>query len=276
MIPLATDTLEPQPRSRTFGLANWRGLASLIEREAKRGLQDYHYQILGPILSSLLYLAIFGIALHQANTPMPDLIGFVIPGLVIFAAFDKAYESAAGSLIFDKHLRMIEDILMAPLGAAERVLGYAFGNAAAGLAIGLCVALAAAFFAPNGPFAIDIFAPAALLYFAAMGVLMGALIGLVAGIWAQKWDHYTAIHTFLLLPLAFLSGLFYPIGILPPVAETLVRFNPLFYMIDGFRYGMSGTAAADPGLGAAILALCVLALGFLAYWRLKRSSRLRP
>jgi ABC-2 type transport system permease protein len=260
---------------RRFGAVNWLGLATLTKREASRGLKDYNYQILGPVVSSLLYLAVFHLAIRttagssgETNT---DLLNFIAPGLIVFVACEKAFENACGSFIFDKHERVMADLLMAPLSSAERVCGYLAGACLAGSAVGLAVALITLFFAD-----LTVSQPWALVFFAIMGTMLHGLIGILVGIWAEKWDSYAAVHTFLLLPLSFLSGLFYRVENLPALAQDLVRLNPVFYIIDGFRFGMTGAASSDPLTGVYVLLGVNAALFALAYVWFRRGYRLKP
>lgn len=260
----------PQPRQ--FGTVNWIGVFSLTRRQLRNGLADYHYQILGPVVSSLLYLAVFHVALTTLqNGGSGDMLHFIAPGLIIYAACEKAYESSAATLILDKHERVIVDMLMAPLTALERSIAYAIGASGSGLSVGLAVALATLLFTwfhpVNG---------AALLYFAVAGTVMHGLIGTLVGIWAQKWDQYAAIHTFLLLPLSFLSGVFYRVDTLPAAAQWLIGFNPIFYVIDGFRWGMSGVSVSTPLIGGGIVLLVDLALFLSVYLCFRRGYRLKP
>ncbi len=256
---------------RRFGSVNWLGLATLTRREAFRGLQDYNYQILGPVVSSLLYLAVFHLALGTMNAGDSGLVDFIAPGLIIFVACEKAFECVCGSFIFDKHERVMADLLMAPLSPLERVCGYLGGSCAAGIMVGAAVALASLLFAD-----LALFHAGALAFFALMGTMLFGLIGILVGIWAEKWDSYAAVHTFLLLPLSFLSGLFYRVESLPEAAQQIVRFNPVFYVIDGFRFGMTGTGSADPLTGGAVLIPVNAALFVLAFLWFRRGYRLKP
>ncbi|WP_374653298.1 ABC transporter permease [Dongia sp.] len=260
-------------RRRRFGAVNWLGLFTLTRREASRGLKDYNYQILGPVVSSLLYLAVFHLALRTTGTDgsNADLLNFIAPGLIVFVACEKAFECACGSFIFDKHERVMADLLMAPLSAVERVCGYLGGSCLAGLMVGVAVAIVTLIFAE-----LTLFHAGALLFFALMGTMLHALIGILVGIWAEKWDSFAAVHTFLLLPLSFLSGLFYRIDSLPETAQHLVRLNPVFYVIDGFRFAMTGTGSADPWTGALVLLTVNASLFALALAWFRRGYRLKP
>jgi len=196
---------------------------------------------------------------------------FIAPGLVVFVANEKAFENACGSFIFDKHERVMADLLMAPLSPIERVLGYLGGAVTAGWVVGAAVAAAALWFAPLGLH--DLAAP---VFFGPIGTVLHGLIGILVGIWAERWDSYSAVHTFVLLPLAFLSGLFYRVEELPPLGRVLVSFNPVFYVIDGFRYGMTGEASAPLATGVAVLLSVNLVLFGLAWAWFRRGYRLKP
>jgi ABC-2 type transport system permease protein len=255
---------------RRFGAVNGLGLATLVKREASRGLKDYNYQLLGPAVTALLYLAVFRLALHNDETGQL-LINFIAPGVIIFSACEKAYESAAGSFIFDKHEKIIADMLMAPLTPFERLVGYVSADCLGGLAVGVAVAMVTLVFADLGAAH-----PWAIVVFGLLGMILHSLVGLLVGIWAEKWDQFSAIHTFLLVPLSFLSGVFYPIQALPAAFQEIMLWNPLYHAIAGFRYGMSGTEAGDPLTHVLVLAGVNLVLAVWAYLWFRSGYKLKP
>jgi ABC-2 type transport system permease protein len=255
---------------RRFGAVNGLGLATLMKREASRGLSDYNYQLLGPAVTALLYLAVFRLALHNDETGQL-LINFIAPGVIIFSACEKAYEAAAGSFIFDKHERIIADMLMAPLTPLERLTGYVGADCLGGIAVGLTVAIMTLVFADLGAAH-----PWAIVAFGLLGMIFHSLVGLLVGIWAEKWDQFSAIHTFLLVPLSFLSGVFYPIEALPAAFQQVMQLNPLYHAIAGFRYGMSGTEAGDPLTHVLVLVGVNLVLGAWAYRWFRSGYKLKP
>jgi len=255
---------------RRFGAVNGLGLATLVKREASRGLADYNYQLLGPAVTALLYLAVFRLALHGDDSGKA-LIDFIAPGLIIFSACEKAYESAAGSFIFDKHERIIADMLMAPLTALERLLGYVGADCLGGLAVGVVVAVVCLVFANLG-----LAHPWAIIVFGLLGMSLHSLVGVLVGIWAEKWDQFSAMHTFILVPLSFLSGVFYPLSALPAPFQAVMHLNPIFHVIDGFRYGMTGQNAGEPLVHVAVLVGVNLALGWWAYRWFRSGYRLKP
>jgi ABC-2 type transport system permease protein len=255
---------------RRFGAVNGLGLATLMKREASRGFSDYNYQLLGPAVTALLYLAVFRLALHNDATGQL-LINFIAPGVIIFSACEKAYESAAGSFIFDKHEKIIADMLMAPLTPFERMAAYVGADCLGGLAVGVAVAVVSLVFAELGAAH-----PWAIVVFGLLGMMFHSLVGLLVGIWAEKWDQFSAIHTFLLVPLSFLSGVFYPIQALPAVFQDVMQWNPLYHAIAGFRYGVSGTDAGDPLIHALVLLGVNLVLSAWAYRWFRSGYKLKP
>jgi ABC-2 type transport system permease protein len=256
---------------RRFGAVNWIGCLSLMRLRFKSGFSDLHYTILGPIISNALYLLLFVIASSSlTDLDSTALVTFIAPGLVSVTIAHRAFEVSGANLIFEKHHNTHADWMMAPLTAGERAACFALSSTISGMVIGSGVALMTLLFVPA-----SIAHLWAVLFFAvAMGMMHG-LIGILLGIWAAKWDQYEALLTFVLLPLAFLSGVFAPVTTMPDLAQRMIVFNPIYYVIDGFRYGVTGTASADLRLSIAIaiainIALFVWVLAWLrSGYRLK-------
>lgn len=269
----AARSLWPAPVLRQFGAVNWVGAYAFYRRELLRVLKFYPESVFGPTAMSLLYLAVFHFALGGEGVTMGGLplAEFVAPGLVIYTICERAFDTSSISILFDKLEGMIADLLMAPLSAAERTLAYAGSAASAGLVIGAVVLAAQSLFVPMA------FAdPVAILAYAALGALLHGLAGIVVGLWAAKWDHYAAATTFFVMPFGFLSGTFYSMESLPPVGRAVVQLNPVFYAIDGFRYGVTGHAEASLATGAAVLVAVNAALGLVVYRLIRRGYRVKP
>ena len=159
---------------------------------------------------------------------------------------------------------------MAPLTPTEKAACFALSSTIGGMAVGVAVALMTLLFVPAAVANLG-----ALLFFALATGMMHGLIGTLLGIWAAKWDQYTALHTFVLLPLAFLSGVFAPVASMPETAQTLIAFNPIFYLIDGFRYGAIGEASADLRLSVGVaVAVNAGLFAWVHYW-LRTGYRLK-
>jgi len=257
---------------RTFGPVNWIGLASLYRRDLWRLQKNYLDSLLGPAVANLIFMLVLKVAAggSGASAGGLPLADFVAPGLIVFAAGEQAFSAACVFVLFDKLEGMIADVIMAPLSTGERVAGLA-GAAVTSGAISAAAAAAALW-----PFA-DILPahPAALLYFLLAGNLMLGLAGIIAGMWARKWEHYAALLAYFLIPFSYLSGMFYSTGHLPEIARRLIAANPLYYVIDGMRYGVTGVAENEVWPGAILILALDLALGSLAYGLLRRGWRIK-
>ena len=239
----------------TPAAANWIGLWTLYMREVRRFTKVYMQTILAPLMSTSLFLAVFSLALGSAarsvgNTPF---IEFLAPGLVIMAISQNSFANTSSSLMTAKIQGSIVDTLMAPLTAFEIHFGLTMGGVTRGIVVGCAVALAMHVFVGLG-----IHSLTHIVFHAVMASMMLAQLGVLGAIWAEKFDHISAVTNFVITPLSFLSGTFYSIQRLPEAAQTLAQFNPFFYMIDGFRYGFIGYA--DGNIAAGVVAMAAINL----------------
>jgi ABC-2 type transport system permease protein len=251
---------------------NWLGLWALYRRQMSAFLKLGVETIGAPVVSSLLFLAVFVLALAGREEMLPGVgvAQFVAPGIAAFALAHNAFEMAAFPVLHDKLEGMIQDLVMAPLSAAELVAGYLLSAVSAAL-ISLGVILAAvSIFVPLPMAAVGL-----ALGFALLLAMLFGLLGLLVGLWADKWEHYSAAETFLILPLGLLSGSFFSIQVLPATGQALLRANPVFYGIDGFRAGILGHAESQIWLGAAILIAIEVVLGVLVWHLFARGYKIR-
>jgi len=259
--------------TRLSGPVNWLGLQTLCARETQRFLKVYAQTIVAPVVTALIFFAIFTLALGRENevaSGMPFAL-FLTPGLVMMSMIQNAFANTSSSLMIAKIQGNIVDILMPPLSPAELTIGYALGGMARGMLVGVATTLALA------PFVgFHMHAPLFILFHGIAASLLLALLGTIFGIWAEKFDHIAAVTNFVIMPLAFLSGTFYSIDRLPGAWQWLANANPFFYAIDGFRYGMTGHADGPLGIGLAVLTLINLGLLFLCYWMFKTGYKLKP
>ncbi|MET4807800.1 ABC transporter permease [Limibacillus sp. MBR-115] len=256
-------TLQP----RAFGALNSIGLWTLFWRCVSRFLKEAVETIGGPMVSGGLFLGVFAVAYTPGTILEGGLlpVTFVAPGIIIFALAHSAFEFGAVPLLYDKLEGMIGDIVSAPLSAGEMMLGYVLGAAVVGLIVGCAV------FLTLTPFAgFSFAAPQISLLFAMLTAVLFGLIGVLAGLWADRWEHYAATDTFMILPLGFLSGAFFPTTSLPDLAAMAIRLNPVFYLVDGFRYGLIGKSESNLLVGFLVL---VGVITFLA-WLCARLFRL--
>ena len=260
------------PRPRDLGLVNWRGLGMLTTREISRFAKVHVQTLTAPVVTTLLYYAIFAVALGGAGRMIGSVpyLEFLAPGLIMMSMAQNAFANTSSSLVISKVQGNIVDVLMPPLSAMEIVLGYALGGLARGLVVGgASVAVLALFVAL--PFAHPFYA----IYHAVMGSLMLALLGIVGGIWAEKFDQMAAVQNFIVMPATFLSGTFYSATQLPQVWQVVCHLNPFFYMIDGFRYGFTGGADGNLDVGVMALLGVNLFLFVVAYAMVARGYKLK-
>lgn len=260
------------PAPRVIGAVNWRGLWTLYVKEVRRFLNVFTQTLLAPVVVTLLFLAIFALALGGAGRAVAgvDYILFLAPGLIVMSLMQNAFANTSSSIVMGKIQGNIVDVLMPPLSASELNLAIAGGGVTRGLMVGLAAGLAVWVFVP-----LDLHAPLAVLYFALNAAVMLALLGIVAGIWAERFEHIAGVTNFVIMPLSFLSGTFYSIGRLPPEWQLAVQFNPFFYLIDGLRYGFIGRADGSLGIGVALVLAVNVALWFLTQRMFATGYRLK-
>ena len=242
--------------------SNWLGLWTLYCREVRRFTKVYNQTVLAPVVTTLLFLAIFALALGHTGDAIDGepFLEFLAPGLIVMAIAQNAFANTSSSLIIAKVQGNIVDTLMPPLTAGELTLAMAMGGLTRGLAVGVAVAIAMMVFVP-----VRVHNPGLMLYFAASASLLLSLLGIAGGIWSEKFDQIAAVTNFIVTPLSFLSGTFYSVDRLPPFFQVLAHVNPFFYMIDGFRYGCLGRADMNPWLGMVVLAITNAALWWLCH-----------
>jgi ABC-2 type transport system permease protein len=257
---------------RRFGRVNWLGLLTLAERENRRYLAVWTQTLMAPLITAGLFMVIFSIAIGQRRG---DVMGvefttFIAPGILMMTLIQNAFGNTSSSIVISKVQGNIVDTLMPPLSGGELVLGYLAGGIGRGVLV--AVAIAAGLFVVLGMVPAH---PLWALTFVLLGSAFMSGAGIVAGIFANKFDQMAAITNFVVTPLAFLSGTFYSVEALPPVLYTVSHVNPVFYMIDGARYGMIGVSDSAPALGLSVAAGATLAVCLLAWVLLARGYRLK-
>jgi ABC-2 type transport system permease protein len=224
------------------------GFRTLLQKEVLRFWKVGFQTIAAPVLTSLLYLLIFSSVLDtQTRINGIRYMAFLIPGLVMMSVLQNAFANSSSSLIQSKVTGSVIFVLLPPIGVLEFFLAYMIAAALRAAMVGIGVFAVTYAFAPVA-FAAPVWI---LVFFALGGALMGAL-GIVAGIWADKFDQLAGFQNFLIMPLTMLSGVFYSIHSLPAFWQRVSHFNPVFYMIDGFRYGFFGVSDVAPSLSLAV------------------------
>lgn len=259
-------------RPRRFGAINWLGVWNLYRREMKRDLRFQIDTLWGPIVANLLFLAVFGLATTTGNLAEDPirLLEFVAPGLVTYALISRAFELPASSLLLDRLEGVIADVLQPPIGPMERLIAMSTASISIGILGGGVLAVVMGFFVDLIPAA-----PLMLLAFAVLSALMLGLTGMIGGLWCFRWEHYSMLTTFFIVPASYLSGMFFPLDALPGFARALTLLNPIFYAIDGMRYGFTGTAQTSLGVGLLYLLAVNLALGVAVFALFRRGWRLQ-
>lgn len=258
------DDIALPPTPRSYGMVNWLGFRTLLTKEVRRFLKVYFQTIMAPVVTTLLFLAVFALALGRVAAQVHGVpfVDFLAPGLIMMAMVQNAFANTSSSIMIAKVQGNIVDMLMPPLSAAEQTAAVALGGVARGVSVGLAVGLVMTLFVH-----VHIHSLFFIIFYAVMGSLMLSLLGMIGGIWADKFDHMAAVTNFVVTPLSFLSGTFYSIDRLPEGFHAFALGNPFFYMIDGFRYGFIGHADGSLIAGLAVVGGADALLLLLA-WRM--------
>ena len=227
-----------------------RGAGMLFYKEVLRFWKVGFQTVAAPVLTAVMYLLIFGHVLSD-KVQVFDQIGytrFLIPGLVMMSVLQNAFANSSSSLVQSKITGNLVFLLVTPLSHWAWYVAYVGASMVRGLCVGLGVALATAWFAPPG-----LAQPLWIVVFALLGAGILGSLGLVAGLWADKFDQMAAFQNFIIMPMTFLSGVFYSVHSLPPFWYSVSHLNPFFYMIDGFRRGFFGASDVSPWSSLAVV-----------------------
>ncbi len=248
------------------------GWQALFYKEVLRFWKVGFQTVAAPVLTSVLYLVIFGHVLED-KVKVYDSVSytaFLVPGLVMMSILQNAFANSSSSLIQSKIMGNLVFLLLTPLSHWSWFVAYVGSAVIRGLAVGLGVLLATIWFTK-----LSLVAPLWVIVFALMGAgILGAL-GLIAGLWAEKFDQLAAFQSFAIMPMTFLSGVFYSIHSLSPFWQTVSHLNPFFYMIDGFRYGFFGVSDVSPWLSLGIVSGALVATSAVCIYLLKTGYKIR-
>ena len=248
------------------------GWQTLFYKEVLRFWKVSFQTVAAPIMTALLYMLIFGHVLDGRVTVYGsvDYTAFLVPGLVMMSVLQNAFANSSSSLIQSKITGNLVFLLLTPLSHRAWFVAYVGSSVVRGLVVGGGVLLVTVWFARPGWVA-----PLWILVFALLGAgLLGAL-GLIAGLWAEKFDQMAAFQNFIIMPMTFLSGVFYSIHSLPVFWQRVSHLNPFFYMIDGFRYGFFGVSDVSPWLSLGIVGVAFAAVAAVALHLLKTGYKVR-
>jgi ABC-2 type transport system permease protein len=251
----------------------WRSMRALALRECRRVTRLWTQTILAPVVSSALFILVFGLSL---GSRIKEINGFeydvfIVPGLIAMAMAQAAFSNNSSSLLQARNDRYINDVLASPMHPWQMNVGYMIGGIFRAGAIG--IALVAIALPLTG---VPIENPGQLLIAAALMVVLFAALGVVVGIHAQTFDHHSFINNILILPLTFLGGVFYSIEILPSPWQEISHANPIFYMVDSIRYGFLGAGDVHVGLALGFTAIVAIAMVAWAQWLFTTGRKLKP
>lgn len=245
---------------------------TLFYKEILRFWKVGFQTVAAPILTSLLYLLIFAHAL-EGRVKIYDNVGysaFLVPGLVMMSVLQNSFANSSSSLIQSKVTGNIVFILLPPISYLEFFGAYVLASVVRGLVVGLGVLVVTVWFVE-----LTVVAPAWILAFAVLGSAILGAMGLIAGLWADRFDQLAAFQNFVIMPLTFLSGVFYSIHSLPPFWQAVSHLNPFFYMIDGFRFGFFGVSDISPAVSLGVVGVSLAVLSALTLALLRTGYKLR-
>lgn len=252
-------------------VTNMRGPWTLFKKELLRFWRVSFQTVAAPVMTALLYLVVFSHVLEgRVEVHGVNYTSFLLPGLIMMSVLQNAFANSSSSLIQSKVMGNLVFVMLTPLSYLEFFLAFLAAAIVRGLAVGLGIYLVAIMFVD-----LPMEHPLLVLLFTILGSAFLGAFGIIAGIWADKFDQMAAFQNFIIMPLSFLSGVFYSIYSLPPFWQTVSHLNPFFYMIDGFRYGFFGVGDISPYVSLSIVAVSFFVLSWLALKMLKSGYKLR-
>ncbi len=228
--------------------------------------------LIAPWISAILYIFIFGLVVGSKIDLIAGVqyIDFVLPGILMMNIMMAAFSQTSSSLYFQRFARHIEEILVAPLSHFEMIVGYVVSGIVRGLVVGLGIYVVAILFSAATIANLGLF----LFYMVSVSIIF-SLIGILIGLWSEQFEHLQILNVFVIMPLSFLGGVFNSITMLPEVVQTIVRFNPLFYLIDGIRYSMIGISESNLFTGYILIVVSIVFLTSLVLYLFHISWKLR-
>jgi ABC-2 type transport system permease protein len=248
------------------------GAGTLFRKEVLRFWKVAFQTVAAPVLTAIMYLLIFGHVLqdHVQAFPGVGYTSFLVPGLVMMSVLQNAFANSSSSLIQSKITGNLVFLLVSPLSHWAWFVAYVGASMVRGLVVGTGVMAVTVWFAP-----LQLAHPLWILVFGALGAAMMGSLGLIAGLWAEKFDQLAAFQNFIIMPMTFLSGVFYSVHSLPAVWQAVSHLNPFFYMIDGFRQGFFGVGDVSPWLSLAVVGGSFMVVAAIALRLLITGYKLR-
>ena len=248
------------------------GWQALFYKEVLRFWKVGFQTVAAPVITAILYLMIFGHVL-EGQVQVYGTVGytaFLLPGLVMMSVLQNAFANSSSSMVQSKVMGNLVFLLLTPLSHRAWFVAYVGSSVVRGLAVGSGVMLATWWFAQP-----SLVSPLWIVVFAVLGAALLGALGLIAGLWAEKFDQMAAFQNFIIMPMTFLSGVFYSIHSLPEFWQKVSHLNPFFYMIDGFRYGFFGVSDVSPWLSLGIVGVALTGVSALALYLLRTGYKIR-
>lgn len=248
------------------------GWRALFYKEVLRFWKVGFQTVAAPVITAILYMMIFGHVLEGGEKVYGQVhyTAFLLPGLVMMSVLQNAFANSSSSLIQSKIMGNLVFLLLTPLSHRAWFVAYVGSSVVRGLAVGSGVMLATWWYAQP-----SLVAPQWIVLFAVLGAALLGSMGVIAGLWAEKFDQMAAFQNFIIMPMTFLSGVFYSIHSLPGFWQQVSHLNPFFYMIDGFRYGFFGVSDVSPWLSLSIVSVALLLVGTIALRLLRTGYKIR-
>lgn len=245
---------------------------TIVIKEVRRFMRIWTQTMLPPVITISLYFVIFGNLVGSRIGEMGGFryMEFIVPGLIMMAVIQNSYSNVVSSFFSQKFQRSVEELLVAPIPNYIILSGFIAGGMARGLCVGLIVTLVSLFFAE-----LQIYSPLIMISVVLLTSLVFSLGGFINAVFANNFDDVSIIPTFVLTPLIYLGGVFYSIELLPPFWQLVSRLNPIFYMVNTFRYGILGASDIDIAGAFAMLVLFVVLLYGACIWLLRRGTGIR-
>ena len=248
------------------------GWQTLLYKEVLRFWSVAFQTVAAPVLTAMLYMLIFGHVLED-HVKVYDKISytaFLVPGLVMMSVLQNSFANSSSSLIQSKIMGNLVFLMLTPLSHWNWFVAYVGSSILRGLLVGVGVFIVTAWFAN-----LSFVAPLWILAFAVLGAALMGTLGLIGGLWAEKFDQLAAFQNFVIMPMTFLSGVFYSIHSLPPFWQSVSHLNPFFYMIDGFRYGFFGVSDVSPWLSLGVVATALMVVSVITLHLLRIGYKIR-
>jgi len=251
---------------------NYFGAYTLFKKEVWRFLKVYHQTIFSPVINIILFLAVFSLSV---GGKVKEIEGVSFPvfmsaGLIMMAAMQNAFANSSSSFVMGKVLGHFIDYLITPLGALEIVVAFTLGAILRGICVGVVAYLTILFFVP-----LSVFSLFHLIFYIVFACMFLGLLGILCGVVSESFDHMSAMTSYLITPLTFLSGTFYSTNSLPEFWKNISHYNPFFYMIDGFRYSLTGHNDGVLSFGMIYILVLNLALALILIHLIKKGYRIK-